>query len=270
MMLRVLVGSKARYAVVREVAKAALWGVKLSPRRVASAYGVDPSSAYRIFGEVVSLKAVEEIVNLLEDEAEDMGYERGSVEWLLYTRLPDTMYYVADASRLKAWPAAEDRPLVVVEERLWASLNPEIRSALKEGAEVAAVRSMRGRDYSFSWEEGLSTSGWLQGYADSLTYRSDPAPYLYDIAYHLHPPSPLLSPRDLREIYRRCGERGKKVLALLLSIHATAGLPVVAGFNYFWEARGSPRELWEAAWRACRASVFANGQLALLEAGEKP
>jgi len=209
-LLALLRGDRVVYSVLRELAKARKLGLGVSAGAISRIYGVRSASVYdylsRLENErlvvrkgreyvLVDEKIAEAVRALLELEAEALGYSGG--EFVLYTKVPDLMYYVASPPS-KVFTLKRSTVLII-DRRVYGRLSNEDIRALEATYDAVVPASLRGRRRVFDWEVGLTKADYPWCYADLLAYHPFPIDAVYSLVYDLE--TGMLS---LKEVLRLC------------------------------------------------------------------
>jgi len=233
-MFALLRGDRVVYSVLRELVKAHGLGLGVSARTISLVYGVRPASVYEYHGKleaeglvvsngkeyVLTNRRVAEAVSaLLKAEAEALGYSGG--EFVLYTKVPDTAYYVS-APPSKVF-APKHSTVLIIDRRVYGRLSSEDVNALKTTYDVVVPASLRGRKRIFDWEIGLTKAGYPYCYADLLSYHPFPADAVYSLVYDLE--TGMLS---LEEVLKLCrNERCTRIIRGLASKLESNDIPLI-------------------------------------------
>jgi len=212
------------YSVLRELVKAHKLGLGVSAGAISRVYGVRPASVYEYLGKLeaeslvirkgreymlVNERIVEAVHTLLEVEAGMLGYSGG--ELVLYTKVPDTAYYIASAPS-KVF-ASKRSTVLIIDRRVYGRLSDEDINALKSTYDVVVPASLRGRKRIFDWETGLAKADYLWCCADLLSYHPFPLDAVYSLVYDVE--TGMLS---LKEVLKLCSnERCIKIIRGLAS-----------------------------------------------------
>jgi len=234
--LTLLRGDRVVYSVLRELAKAHRLGLGVSARAISRIYGVRSASVYEYLnrleaeGLVVRKgreyvltdgRVAETIRTLLEVEAEALGYSGG--EFVFYTKVPDTMYYVASPPGKVFAPRRST--VVVIDKRAYERLGGEDINALKSAYDAVVPATLRGRRRIFDWEVGLTRADYPWCYADLLSYHPFPFDAMYSLVYDVE--TGMLS---LEEILKLCNNercaRIVKGLASKLGVNDVPHIPL--------------------------------------------
>jgi len=234
LMLALLRGDRVVYSVLRELAKARKLGLSVSARAISRVYGVRPASVYNYLGRLenehlvvrkgreyilVDERIAEAVYTLLELEAEVLVYSGG--EFVLYTKVPDTAYYISSAPGKVFAPKRS--AVVVIDRRIYGRLSSEDINTLKVTYDVVVPAPTRGRKRIFDWEVGLTKADYPYNYADLLAYHPFPADAVYSLVYDLE--TGMLS---LKEILRLCNnERCARIVRGLASKLESNDTPLI-------------------------------------------
>jgi len=209
-LLTLLRSDKIVYSVLRELAKSYLLGLGVSARTISWVYNVRPASVYEYLGKLetegfvirkgreymlTDERIAEAVHRLLELEARTLGYSDG--EFVLYTKVPDAMYYIASPPS-KVF-TLKPSTVVVIDRRVYGRLSNEDIKTLEITYDAVVSVSLRGRRRTFDWEIGLTKADYPYCYVDLLTYHPYPADAVYSLVYDLE--TGMLS---LKEILRLC------------------------------------------------------------------
>jgi len=231
-MLTLLKGNKVVYSVLRELTKVYRLGLGVTARAISRIYRVRPASVYEYLdkleeeGLVIRKgkeyilddeRVAEAIYTLLELEARTLGYSDG--EFVLYTKVPDTMYYIASPpSKVLTLKCST---VVVIDRRAYERLSYEDIKTLETTYDAVASASLRGRRRFFNWETALTEADYPYCYADVLSYHPFPADAMYSLVYDLE-----TGMLNLGEVLGLCGnERCIKIIRGLASKWGSKDVP---------------------------------------------
>jgi len=233
-LLALLRGDKVIYSVLRELAKTHKLGLGVSARTISRVYKVRSTSVYdylnKLKGEglvtrrgreyvLVNERVAEAVHTLLEVEAGMLGYSGG--EFVLYTKVPDTAYYIASAPSKVFAPKRST--VLIIDRRVYGRLSSEDINALKTTYDVMVSASLRGRKRIFDWEIGLTKADYPYCYADLLSYHPFPADAVYSLVYDLE--TGMLS---LGEVLKLCrNERCTRIIRGLASKLESSDTPLI-------------------------------------------
>jgi len=234
-LLALLRGDMVVYSILRELAKAYRLGLGVSARAISRVYGVRPASVYDYLGRLkkeglvirrdreyvlVNKRIADAVHTLLELEAEALGYSGG--EFVLYTRMPDTAYYIASPPSKVFAPKRST--VVVIDRRVYSMLSGEDIRALETAYDAVVPATLRGRKRIFDWEVGLTRADYPWCYADLLSYHPFPFDAVYSLVYDVE--AEMLS---LGEVLRLCrNERCSKIVRGLASILGSKDAPQIS------------------------------------------
>jgi len=222
--LTLLRGDKIVYSVLRELVKAYWLDLGVSTRMISRVYNVRPASVYEYLGKleteglvvrngkeyVLTNRRIAEAVSaLLEVEARALGYDDG--ELALYTKVPDTMYYVASAPGKVFAPKRST--VLIIDRRAYGRFSNEDIKALEVTYDAVVSASLRGRRRIFDWEIGLTKADYPYCYADVLSYHPFPIDAVYSLVYDIE-----VEMLSLGEVLRLCrNERCARIIRGLAS-----------------------------------------------------
>jgi len=234
-LLTLLRGDKIVYSALRELAKAYQLGLGVSARAVSRIYEVRPASIYdylnKLEGEgvvvrnnkeyvLVDERIAEAVSALLEAEAKALGYSDGS--FVLYTKVPDTMYYIVSPPN-KVF-ASKRSTVLIIDRRVYGRLSSEDVNALKTTYDVVVSASLRGRKRIFDREIGLTKADYPYCYANVLSYHPFPADAMYSLVYDLE-----TGVLNLGEVLGLCdNERCIKIIRGLASKLGSKDVPQIS------------------------------------------
>jgi len=193
-MLTLLKGNKVAYSVLRELTKVYRLGLGVTARAISRIYRIRPASVYEYLDKLeeeglvirngkeymlVDERVAEAIYTLLELEARTLGYSGG--EFVLYTEVPDTMYYIA-SSPSKVFTLKRST-VVVIDRRTYEKLSGEDIKALETAYDIVVPAPLRGRKRFFNWETGLTEADYPWCYVDLLSYHPFPIDAMYSLVY---------------------------------------------------------------------------------------
>jgi len=234
-LLTLLRGDRVAYSVLRELAKAYQLGLGVSARAISRVYGVRPASVYDYFNKLeeqgivtrrgreyalTDRRIAEAVHTLLESEARALGYSGG--ELVLYTKVPDTAYYVSSAPGKVFAPKRS--AVVVIDEKVYRRLSGEDVKALEITYDAVVSASLRGRRRIFDWEVGLTKADYPYCYADLLAYHPFPIDAVYSLVYDVE-----VGVLTLKEVLKLCrNERCARIVEGLASKLGSKDVPQIS------------------------------------------